>query len=254
MLYRPAYEIFRRGNVDCFKYVHSAGELKKNVSKNVHDRRVYVDLLKNTVYSVNTQYAGNTVGLKKLALRLAIKKGTGEGWLDEHMFIMGVHGRGERKSYFLGAFPSFCGKTSTCMVKRETVVGDDIAYLRKREGSVYAVNVERGIFGIIRGVNEKNDPLIWDALTGEGEVIFSNVLVEDGLPRWSGDGKKEPDRGINFSGNWFKGKFDESGEEISFSHPNARYTVKLESLKNCDESLEKKEGVEVKGIISAFTP
>lgn len=249
ILFRPAYEIFRRENVDCFKYVHSAGELEKNVSKNVHDRRVYVDLLKNTVYSVNTQYAGNTVGLKKLALRLAIKKASGEGWLAEHMFVMGVHGRGGRKNYFLGAFPSFCGKTSTSMVKGESVVGDDIAYLRKREGKVYAANVERGMFGIIRGVNEKNDPLIWDVLTEEGEIIFSNVLIKDGLPRWNGDEKKEPDSGINFSGSWFKGKFDENGEEISFSHPNARYTVRLESLKNCDENLEKKEGVEVKGII-----
>ncbi len=249
ILFRPAYEIFRKGNIDCFKYVHSAGELEKNVSKNVHNRRVYVDLLKNTVYSINTQYAGNTVGLKKLALRLAIKKASGEGWLAEHMFIMGVHGREGRKSYFLGAFPSFCGKTSTCMVKGESVIGDDIAYLRKREGKVYAANVERGMFGIIRGVNGKNDPLIWSALTEEGEIIFSNILVEDGLPRWSGDERKEPDRGINFSGSWFKGKLDENGEEISSSHPNARYTIKLESLKNCDESLEKKEGVEVKGII-----
>lgn len=251
ILYRAAYETFRTGGEDTefFKYVHSAGELEGSVSKNVRDRRIYVDLPGNTVYSVNTQYAGNTVGLKKLSLRLAIRKADDEGWLAEHMFVMGVNGREKRKSYFLGAFPSFCGKTSTCMVKGESIVGDDIAYMRKREGKVYGVNVERGIFGIIKDVNSSDDPLIWGALAGEGEVIFSNVLVKDGVPRWQGDGRKEPDEGVNFSGKWCGDKKDEKGEEIPFSHTNARYTVRLRSLGNCDEELENPDGVEVKGMI-----
>jgi phosphoenolpyruvate carboxykinase (GTP) len=251
ILFRPAYDIFskKQENIEFFRYVHSAGELDGNVSKNVRERRVYVDLLEDTVYSVNTQYAGNTVGLKKLSLRLAIRKAGGEGWLAEHMFVMGVHGRDRRKSYFLGAFPSFCGKTSTCMVEGEKIVGDDIAYLRKREGKVCAVNVERGMFGIIKDVKEKSDPLIWEALTGKGEVIFSNVLVKDGMPRWQGDGRKEPDDGVNFSGNWVNGKKDEKGKKISLSHTNARYTARLENLENCDAELENPNGVEVKGII-----
>ncbi len=251
ILFRPAYEIFKRQkeNIEFFGYVHSAGELEGGVSKNVRKRRVYIDVVKNTVYSVNTQYAGNTMGLKKLALRLAIRKADKEGWLAEHMFVMGVHGPGGRKSCFLGAFPSFCGKTSTCMVKGETVLGDDIAYLRKREGRIYAVNVERGIFGIIKDVNEIGDPLIWEALNTEGETIFSNVLIEGGEPRWQGDSRAEVSEGINFSGKWVRGKTDDNWEEIPFSHPNARYTIRLNSLKNCDPELKNSQGVEVKGII-----
>lgn len=251
ILYRPSYEVFRekQGNLKFLRYVHSAGELEKSVSKNVNDRRIYVDIMRNTVYSVNTQYAGNTVGLKKLALRLAIRKADEEGWLAEHMFVMGVGGPDGRKGYFLGAFPSFCGKTSTCMVKGENILGDDIAYLRKREGKVFAVNVERGIFGIIKDVNGNDDPLIWKSLTAEGEVIFSNVLIDKKTPRWQGDSKDEPREGINFSGEWSSGKKDESGEKIHFSHTNARYTIRIESLKNCDPELENPAGVEVSGII-----
>ena len=177
ILYRPAYEVFKRKgpDIEFFRYVHSAGELENNVSKNVEKRRIYIDFLKNIVYTVNTQYAGNTIGLKKLSLRLAIRKADKENWLAEHMFIMGVQGPHKRKTYFTGAFPSFCGKTSTCMVRGESVLGDDIAYLRKKEGKIFATNVERGIFGIIRDVNSESDPLIWKVLTTPGEVIFSTL-------------------------------------------------------------------------------
>jgi phosphoenolpyruvate carboxykinase (GTP) len=123
ILYRPAYEVFKRGgqSLKFFKYVHSAGVLENQVSKNVDKRRVYIDFIDNLVYSVNTQYAGNTIGLKKLSLRLAIGKADKEKWLAEHMFVMGVYGPNKRKTYFSGAFPSFCGKTSTCMVKGESI-------------------------------------------------------------------------------------------------------------------------------------
>lgn len=251
ILYRPAYRVFlEKEDIGFFKYVHSAGELdERKTSKNYDKRRIYIDFVENIVYSVNTQYAGNTIGLKKLSLRLAIRKADREGWLAEHMFIMRVNGKEARSSYFLGAFPSMCGKTSTCMVKGENIVGDDIAYLRKRDGKVYAVNVERGIFGIIRDVNQKDDPLIWEALTNPGEVIFSNVLITDGTPYWLGDGRKIPEEGINFSGKWYKGKKDKNGKEIPHSHPNARYTIPLKTLKNCDPVYEDPFGVEVSGII-----
>ena len=85
----------------------------------------------NTIYSVNTQYAGNSIGFKKLAFRLAIRKANTEGWLAEHMMLMGVHGPNGRKTYFAGAFPSACGKTSTAMLPGETILGDDIAYIRE---------------------------------------------------------------------------------------------------------------------------
>jgi phosphoenolpyruvate carboxykinase (GTP) len=251
ILYRPSYEVFKTNgsDIEFFKYVHSAGEQENNVSKNIDKRRIYIDVLENIVYSVNTQYAGNTVGLKKLSLRLAIRKSDKEGWLSEHMFLMGVNGPKNRKTYFTGAFPSACGKTSTCMVKGNTIVGDDIAYLRKKDKKIMAVNVERGIFGIIRDVKADDDPLIWEILTTPGDVIFSNILIKDGIPYWQNDGRTPPNEGINISGKWHKGKINEDGEQIPFAHPNARYTIKLEGLKNCDPELENPNGVEVKGII-----
>ena len=252
VLYRRGYEQFKNigGSDDFFRFIHSAGELENGVSKNVDKRRVYMDLDENIVYSINTQYAGNTCGLKKCALRLAIKKASEEGWLAEHMFLMGVHGPNNRKTYFTGAFPSACGKTSTSMLPGESIMGDDIAYLRKREDSLYAVNVESGIFGIIGDVSKKNDPRIWDVLTTPKEVIFCNVLVgEDNNPYWLGDGREIPDKGINYSGEWTKGKKDDKAKEISHAHKNARYTVKLEDLENVDSELNNPEGVKVQGII-----
>ena len=251
ILYRRGYEQFKRMGdfTKFFKFVHSAGVLEKGVSKNIKKRRIYIDLKENIVYSSNTQYGGNTIGLKKLSMRLAIQKASKEGWLTEHMLVMGIHGPGNRVTYFTGAFPSACGKTATAMIEGETIVGDDIAYIRKINGKIRAVNVERGIFGIIRDVNRKDDPLIWEALTTPREVIFSNVLVKEGVPYWLGDKREIPDNGINHSGKWTKGKKNSEGNEITHSHGNARYTIRLKELKNCDDKLEDPDGVEIKGVV-----
>jgi phosphoenolpyruvate carboxykinase (GTP) len=251
ILYRRGYKEFKRigDSPKFFRFVHSAGVLENSVSKNIGKRRVYIDLKENIVYSTNTQYAGNTVGLKKLSLRLALQRASKEGWLAEHMFVMGVHGPKNRVTYFTGAFPSACGKTSTAMLNSETIVGDDIAYLKKIGGKARAVNVERGIFGIIKDVGPKDDPLIWEALTSPKEVIFSNVLIKDGTPYWQGDGRPIPDEGVNYSGKWKKGKKDKDGRDILHAHSNARYTVRLRDLKNCDKNLENPDGVEIRGVI-----
>jgi len=252
LLYRPGFEEFHRlgKSNDFLRFVHSAGELRNGVSVNIQKRRIYIDLEENIVYSTNTQYGGNTIGLKKLALRLAIRKGSEEGWLAEHMLVMGVRGPGGRLTYFAGAFPSYCGKTSTAMMPGETIVGDDIAYLRAIGGRTRAVNVECGIFGIIQDVNAEDDPIIWKALNSAGEVIFSNVLVsEEGVPRWLGDGRESPRKGINHSGQWWHGKQDKVGQDITLSHKNARYTLRLERLSNCDSHLNDPQGVELSGIM-----
>ena len=252
ILYRPGYEQLKKSkeSEEFFSFVHSAGELVDNVSKNVDKRRVYIDLENNLVYSVNTQYAGNTVGLKKLSLRLAIHKAHKEGWLAEHMFIMNVSDQSGEKSYFCGAYPSMCGKTSTAMLQGESIIGDDIAYLRAKEGKAYAVNVERGIFGIVKDVNPKDDPVLFESLTKEGEVIFSNILIDkDGGAFWIGKSKEALPSGINYAGDWEPGKKNSQGVEVTPSHKNARYTIRLNDLKNVDENLDNPEGVEVKGLI-----
>ncbi|MBA7696374.1 hypothetical protein ES703_105021 [subsurface metagenome] len=220
------------------------------VSKNIDRRRVYIDLEDEVIYSTNTQYGGNTIGLKKLAMRLAINRASKEGWLTEHMLIMGVHGPKGRVSYLLGAFPSMCGKTSTAMIEGETIVGDDIAYLRKKGGEVRTVNVEKGMFGIIQGVNSKDDAITWKTLHTPGEIIFSNVLVtkEKGVC-WIGKDGEVPKQGVNHSGEWTLGKNDAEGKEILPSHRNARFTFDLKLLENLDARLNYPDGVVVSGII-----
>jgi len=252
LLYRHGYEEIIKidDNSDIFFTLHSAGELDENMtSKNYDKKRIYIDYTENTVYSVNTQYAGNSVGFKKLALRLAIRKAHREGWLAEHFMIIGVYGPNGRKTYIAGAFPSACGKTSTAMLEGERILSDDLAYVRNINGVCKAVNVECGIFGIIQGVNPVDDPLIYKTITSPNEIIFSNVLVKDGKVWWLDMGCELPKEGINYSGKWYKGKKDEKGEEILPSHKNARYTISLKVLPNCDEELENPEGVELGAII-----
>jgi len=253
ILYRSGYEEFLSiGDSErFFRFVHSAGKLENGVSVDVYNRRVYIDLSEEMVFSTNTQYAGNTVGLKKLAMRLAIRRASDEGWLTEHMFIMGVYGSDKKRmTYFTGSFPSACGKTATAMLEGEKIVGDDIAYLGSIDKNIRAVNVERGIFGIIRDVNNESDPEIFKALITPSEVIFSNVLKDiHNQARWLGDGKSDPERGTNFSGDWEKGKKGPDDNEVLCAHKNARYTIRLKDLKNCDKNLDDPKGVKVGGII-----
>jgi phosphoenolpyruvate carboxykinase (GTP) len=252
LLYRPGYEVFRQSepNRQFLRVVHSAGKLTENMTSAEHEKKcIYIDYMDSTIYSVNTQYAGNSVGFKKLAFRLAIRKANYEGWLAEHMMIMGVHGPGGRKTYFSGAFPSACGKTSTAMLPGETILGDDIAYLRDIGGVARAVNVESGIFGIIQDVNPADDALIYKVLNSPGEIIFSNVLVKDGKPYWLGMGSELPKDGINFSGEWHEGKTDANGNPIPAAHKNARYAVALSALENCDPELNNPMGVELSGVM-----
>jgi len=254
ILFRPGYEQFKKlnGSKDFFYFLHSAGAVddRKNTI-NVDKRRIYIDLEENRVYTVNNQYAGNSVGLKKLALRLALNKANHEDWLTEHMFLMGCHPEGkDRVTYFTGAFPSACGKTATAMIPGQSIIGDDIAYLRAGDdGQAYAVNVEQGVFGIIKDVNPTDDPVIYNVLTTPRELIVSNVLNVDGKPYWLGMGQDLPEKGENFSGNWEKGKTDEAGKEIGPAHKNARYTIRIEDLENADPKRDDPNGVPVSGFI-----
>ena len=246
ILYRSGYEQFKQlgDSPDFFRFIHTQGRTDENgCSVDVDKRRVYMDLEEHMVYSTNTQYAGNTVGLKKLALRLAIDKSSKQGWLAEHMFVMGVHGPNGRVTYFTGAFPSACGKTSTSMIPGQTIIGDDIAYFRKKDGVIRTVNVEQGIFGIIADVNPDDDPVIYKALQDEGEVIFGNVLIKDDKPYWIGSGQDMPESGTNYGGTWNK------GDSNSPSHKNARYTIRISALDNKDPMADAAEGVPVGAIV-----
>lgn len=257
LLYRGGYEQFKKlkNKDDFFYFWHSQGELLPNfTTKNLDKRRIYIDPLENRVLSVNNQYAGNSLACKKLSLRLAINKAHKESWLAEHIFISAFYSSDKkRKTYFAGAYPSMCGKTSTAMIPGGTIVGDDIAYVRAGSNGEYrAANIERGIFGIIQDVNAKDDPVIFDALMSPKEIIFSNVLEKEGKVYWVGMGDKNfqyPTKGYNHSGDWEKGKKDVEGKEIPLSHPNSRFTLRLEDLSNVDEALHDPNGVEIQGLL-----
>ena len=254
ILYRSGYNQFRKlgGSQDFFYFIHSAGALDdRGNSRDIDRRRIYIDLKEQRVFTMNNQYAGNSVGLKKLALRLGIYKANNENWLAEHMFIMGLKPPSkDRISYFTGAFPSACGKTSTAMVPGMTIVGDDLAYIRKGEGGkAFAVNIEQGIFGIITDVNPSDDPLIFKSLTTPRELIFSNILVNDGKSYWLNMGKELPKEGTNHSGEWKMGDKDSDQNTIDYCHKNSRYTIRITELENVDPNLDEPEGVSIDGVI-----
>ncbi|EZQ11717.1 phosphoenolpyruvate carboxykinase [Candidatus Acidianus copahuensis] len=234
ILYRSAFHDFS-GDKQFLKFIHSKGEL------DIKKRRIMIDLAENTVYSVNTTYAGNSVGLKKLALRLTVTKAIEEGWLSEHMAIIGFEGE-KGTHYFTASFPSGSGKTSTSMIGK--LISDDLAFIKEFNGLPMAVNPECGVFGIIQGINARDDPIIWEVLHKPGEVIFSNVLMTvDGDVYWEGSEVPKPERGYNHEGEWTM----ESGKPAS--HPNARFTVHLTSFKNLDQNWDNPNGVVIEGVI-----
>ena len=252
ILYRNAFkdfddEVIRAGYV--ITNLHSEG---LNRPEDLPNARVFMDRSWQVTYSLNCTYAGNTLLLKKGNHRFAVdlctyyKKGSE---LSEHMFITGLTGPGGRKTYFAGAAPSGCGKTTTAMVGTD-FIGDDLAQLWiNGDGSLRAINPECGIFGIVQDVNSEGDPYLMKALREEGaEVIFSNVLLdENGKPRWVGDGEVPPSRGFNFQGEWWEGKTDEDGKPIPMSHPNARCTLACDAIGNYNkEAGEDPAGVEIK--------
>jgi phosphoenolpyruvate carboxykinase (GTP) len=167
------------------------------------------------------------------------------------MFITGLKGPGGRKTFFAGAAPSGCGKTTTAMVGTD-FVGDDLAQLWiAQDGTLRAINPECGIFGIVQDVNREGDPYLMKALREEGaEVIWTNVLIDEhGVPYWVGNGEELPKRGVNFQGEWWEGKTDENGKPIPLSHPNSRCTVSNTFIGNYNKAVaEDPRGVQVKVI------
>ncbi len=252
LLYRHCYDRFDEQveiSGTFLTNVHSEGP---NRPEDLPNARVFMDRSWLTTFSMFCTYAGNTLLLKKgnhrFAVDLAIYYGKGLE-LSEHMFITGVEEDNGRMTWFAGAAPSGCGKTTTAMAGTE-FVGDDLAQMWIAEdGTVRAINPEQGIFGIVADVNHEGDPFLMDCLRKEGtEVIWSNVLVDDkDVPHWSGNLEEHPDKGFNFQGDWFKGKKNAEGKEIPISHPNARCTLRCKDIGNYSHGTgETPEGAPVK--------
>ncbi len=251
ILYRNAFDAFDReverlGHF--YANIHSEG---KNRPEDLPNARVLMDRSHQTTYSFNCTYAGNTLLLKKGNHRFSVDRSVyqrrGEE-LAEHMFITGIEGPEGRVTWFTGAAPSGCGKTTTAMAGTH-FVGDDLAQMWIAEdGTVRSVNPECGIFGIIEDVNREGDPKLMEVLRKPGhEVIWSNVLIDDnGVPHWTGNGEAPPEKGINFQGPWERGMVDDKGKPVPVSHPNARCTLASASLANFSDRAEDPAGVETR--------
>lgn len=254
LLYRSVYHAFdaevkRAGYV--ITNVHSEGT---GDPANFPKMRVFMDRSWLTTYSMHCTYAGNTLLMKKGNHRFAVDLATyyqKESQLSEHMFITGLRGPGGRSTYFAGAAPSGCGKTTTAMVG-EDFIGDDLAQIWiDDDGIVRAVNPEFGIFGIVEDVNREGDPYLMKCLREPGcEVIWSNVLIDEKkVPYWVGCGEEIPKKGVNYTGEWYEGKLDEDGKPIPPSNPNARCTLLSINMPNYNEKMaEDPKGVPVKVI------
>ncbi len=237
LLYRNCYDAFdgeaKRAGL-FYTNVHSEGD---NTPEEIPNARILMDRSWQTTFSSFCTYAGNTLLLKKGNHRFSVDYATyykREEQLSEHMFITGMTGPGGRKTFFAGAAPSGCGKTTTAMVGSH-FIGDDLAQMWiAADGTLRAINPEKGIFGIVEDVNQEGDPNLMKCLRGDGtEVIWSNVLVDENkVPHWVGNGEQPPEKGFNFQGEWYAGKTDADGKAIPMSHKNSRCTLLASEIAN----------------------
>jgi len=233
-----------------FTNIHSEG---LNRPEDLPNARVFMDRKKQTTYSFHCTYAGNTLLLKKGNHRFAVDRSVYEyrgTQLAEHMFITGIEEPEGCITWFTGAAPSGCGKTTTAMAG-DHFIGDDLAQMWIAEdGSVRSINPEKGIFGIVEDVNKEGDPVLINCLRKSGtEVIWSNVMIDDaGVPYWTGCGEKIPDKGFTFQGPWGKEILDKDGNPLPISHPNARCTLNASALSNSSDRIEDPDGVVIRVI------
>ena len=220
------------GDGDFIKGWHSYAELSEEKRYICHFPE------DNTIMSINSNYGGNVLlGKKCFALRIASYLGKTEGWMAEHMLILGIENpKGEIK-YVAAAFPSACGKTNLAMIIPPEIykkkgykcwcVGDDIAWIRVGEdGRLWAVNPENGFFGVAPGTSMKSNPNA--LLSTRKGTIFTNVVenLDDETVWWEGLDKNPPKNAIDWKGNPWNGDMkDADGKPIKGAHPNSRFTA-----------------------------
>jgi phosphoenolpyruvate carboxykinase (GTP) len=232
---------------DFTRCLHSVGDLSP-------DRRFIMHFPEsNSVWSIGSGYGGNALlGKKCLALRLASWMARTEGWLAEHMLILGLESPAGTKHYVAGAFPSACGKTNLAMLLpppsmpgwKTATVGDDIAWLRPgSDGRLWAVNPEFGFFGVVPGTSRRTNPTAFNMI--QRNTIYTNVALRpDGTPWWEGHDDPPPLEAIDWQGRPWTPKSTEKA-----AHPNSRFTTPASQCATLSPEFDNPNGVPIDAIL-----